>query len=71
MTARSPGAAQHPGHRGPAQPIREGLQGSIEAGRLRCYHQEPGASGLHRAGGSGGAAWVNLNRKFCDLSPLW
>jgi hypothetical protein len=34
MTARSPGAAQHPGHRGPAQPIREGQQEFIEARRL-------------------------------------
>ena len=22
-------------------------------------------------GGSDGVAWVNLNRKLCDLSPLW
>jgi len=33
MTARSPSAAQHPGHHGPAQPIREGQQESIEVGR--------------------------------------
>lgn len=64
MTARSPGAAQHPRNRGPAQPFEKACKNLSRRGGSDAIVKNQGLSDKIEQGGSGGGCMGELESQI-------